>query len=119
MQKKVIDTSVKNKMQSSDRSPLWAKTRAAYLKSNPKCAVCGSDKKVEVHHKQPFHIHPELELDPANFISLCESKSTLNCHLIIGHGGNFKDVNPDVEKDAAHFNDLLTNWQIKSGGVTK
>ena len=108
---KIISTDVKLKTKGSKRSPKWDGVRKSHLKTNPKCACCGSTKKVEVHHLQPFHTNPELELVPTNLISLCESKSTLNCHLIIGHGGNYRDVNPDVVKDAEHFHELLTQWQ--------
>ena len=54
---------------------------------------------IQVHHRAPFHLHPELELDPKNLISLCMSKT--ECHLRIGHGDFFKAWNPDVLPDAA------------------
>jgi hypothetical protein len=60
------------------------------------CACCGSTKKLNVHHKKPFHLFPELELDLNNLITLCMDKE---CHLKIGHGGDFKDYNPNVEED--------------------
>lgn len=93
------------------RSPLWREERRRYLRKSPSCKVCGSHKKVEVHHKIPFYLRPDLELKEENYISLCESKKTLNCHLIIGHGGNYRDYNPQVERDAEHFYDLLHTWQ--------
>lgn len=111
MTEKIISTDVKLKTKGSHRSLKWTGIRNAYLRANSKCACCGSNKKCEVHHIQPFHTHPELDLEPTNFMTLCESKSTLNCHIIIGHGGNYRDVNLDCVKDAEHFNDLLTNWQ--------
>lgn len=93
---------------STKRSPKWRKVRGLYLMDHPACAVCGETHNVEVHHKKPFHLHPELELDPNNFITLCETASHgIVCHLLIGHLGNYKDVNPDVEADAlAWFNKL-------------
>lgn len=85
---------------SKKRSSEWPKVRKAYLKEHPACEVCGSTKKVEVHHKQPFHLHPELELDPKNFVSLCEGKDFgINDHPSIGHKGNFKLENTDVIED--------------------
>ena len=67
--------------------------------------MCGGKVKLEVHHKKPFHIHPELELDPTNFITLCEAdKGGVNCHLLFGHLGNFKSLNDTVETDAAQWN---------------
>jgi 5-methylcytosine-specific restriction endonuclease McrA len=82
------------------RSPHWPAVRDQWLKDHPWCAACGKLEEVQVHHKQPFHLHPELELDPSNFISLCESKPNGNHHLEIGHLGNWKGVNPNVEADA-------------------
>lgn len=88
----------------SKRSNQWPKVRAAHLKDNASCALCGGKKKLEVHHIHPFHLHPELELDPKNLITLCESKANgINCHLFFGHLGNFKGVNPQVPKDALEW----------------
>ena len=87
------------------RSSKWPFARAAYLKTHGTCAVCNGTKNLEVHHKQPFHAHPELELDPTNFITLCEAGTNgINCHLLVGHLGNFKSVNLNVEADAAEWN---------------
>jgi 5-methylcytosine-specific restriction enzyme A len=92
------------------RSPEWPKARKAWLAAHPDCAVCGGTKNIEVHHKIPFHIKPELELDNTNFISLCESKDHgVNCHLFFGHLGNFKNYNPGVVKDCSTWNKKLKN----------
>ena len=83
------------------RSPKWPAARKAHLEKFPTCAVCGGKEKLEVHHIRPFHLHPDLELDPSNFITLCESGGGgLNCHLAFGHLGSFKSYNADVETDA-------------------
>ncbi len=86
-----------------ERSPEWPKARADYLAGHPTCAACGlSHDRMEVHHKAPFHLHPERELDPGNFITLCEHESH-NCHLIFGHLLDFAAYNPSVEEDAAGY----------------
>lgn len=83
------------------RSSRWPTIRKAHLEKNPECAVCGGKKQVEVHHIKPFHLHPELELEPSNLISLCESKNKgVNCHLFIGHLGSFQKMNEAVLEDA-------------------
>ena len=83
-----------------DRSSQWPKVRAAHLKAHPCCAVCGTRKDVQVHHIKPFHIKPELELDPNNLVTLCTSKYWgFNCHLAVGHGGNFRYENANVLED--------------------
>ena len=81
-----------------ERSPKWPHVEKLHLKLEPVCAACGSSKKLNVHHKKPFHLFPQLELDLNNLITLCMDKE---CHVKIGHGGNFKDYNPDVAEDAA------------------
>ncbi len=92
---------------SAKRSGRWPAVRANFLKVNPKCAVCGRSDSIEVHHVRPFHMHPELELDPSNLISLCESKwfGGLNCHLLVGHLGSFKSWNVTVKDDATFLAD--------------
>ncbi len=84
-------------IKASTRSAEWPKTRKLFLKSNPKCACCGSTALLQVHHLVPFHLHHELELDPKNLITLCMSKN--ECHLLVGHGDNFKKYNPYVAAD--------------------
>lgn len=87
------------------RSSKWRKVRKIHLKANPTCAVCKSRKKVEVHHKIPFHITPDLELKETNLLSLCENKKYgLNCHLLIGHLGNYRRFNDDIEMDVFIWN---------------
>ena len=83
------------------RSSKWPRERNKYKKKHPRCAVCGSKKKVEIHHIIPFHYAPDLELDPKNFMSLCENKKYgINCHLLIGHLGNYKKFNINCELDS-------------------
>lgn len=84
------------------RSSRWPHVRAEHLKANPCCAVCGGKEKLEVHHRRPFHLHPELELEPTNLITLCEAnRGGVNCHLWFDHLGNFKSFNANVADDAA------------------
>lgn len=84
------------------RSSGWPRVCAEHLAKNPRCALCGGTEKLEVHHKRPFHLQPELELDPSNLITLCEAgKGGVNCHLHAGHLGSFKAFNPTVADDAA------------------
>jgi 5-methylcytosine-specific restriction endonuclease McrA len=81
------------------RSPEWEKARRAYAIANPSCAACGGRKMIQVHHCKPFHLHPELELDPKNFITLCEDPERL-CHHRVGHSWDWKAYNPLVRGDA-------------------
>lgn len=84
------------------RSPQWAGVRDAHLKDNPTCIVCGGIAGLQVHHVRPFHIHPELELDLTNLVTLCTKNGTLNCHVRFGHLDNFRlKWNPNIREDAA------------------
>jgi len=82
------------------RSGEWPKVRKQHLKSEPNCQWCGTKWALEVHHINPFHLRPELELDPTNLITLCE-KPTKHCHIKRGHGGNWKGYVPTIRDDCA------------------
>ncbi len=82
-----------------ERSRKWPSVRKHFLLTHNFCAYCGGTEKLQVHHIRPFHLHPELELDETNMITLCELPET-DHHLHIGHLGNFRsEGNPDVVKD--------------------
>jgi 5-methylcytosine-specific restriction enzyme A len=89
------------------RSPKWPALCKRFLKGKA-CAACGRAVNVVAHHKQPFHLHPELELDESNLIPLCEGR-TVNCHLAIGHLFSWKSINAEVEADAAYVNNKVRN----------
>ncbi len=90
------------------RSSHWPKVEKDFLSKNPTCAICNSTKRLNVHHKQPFHLHQELELDETNLITLC--MGDLECHLMIGHGDNFRAYNPNIEADAAYLRQDITKF---------
>ena len=96
------------------RSGKWPAARAAHLEPHPACAVCGGSDKIEVHHIHPFHLHPERELDPTNFVTLCEDDADgVNCHLLFGHLGNFKSFNVDVLTDAAAWQQKIRSRPLQ------
>lgn len=78
------------------RSPQWPAVEKAHLAREPVCQVCGGQHGLNVHHKKPFHLFPELELEPSNLITLCNAK---RCHITFGHGGDFQAWNPGVVSD--------------------
>ena len=93
---------------SHKRSPRWGKVRKEHLKNNPTCALCGGMRKLEVHHIKPFHVHPELELDPDNLLTLCEDKGDgVYCHLFFGHLGSYKSINVTVREDILVWKEKL------------
>jgi len=105
MLQKITDTIQGKAPLAVKRSSQWSVIRRKHLTNHPCCAVCGGTSKLEVHHIKPFHTHPELELDPDNLITLCESKSFgVICHLFVGHLGSYKAINPNVVEDAKNWN---------------
>jgi hypothetical protein len=90
------------------RSPHWPIVEKTFLSQHPVCEVCGTKNKLNVHHKKPFHLFPELELDPNNLITLCMEKQ---CHILIGHGDNFKDYNPNVESDVQRLKQNISLFE--------
>ena len=79
------------------RNPRFERESRKWLLTHP-CAVTGEREGVEVHHIRPFHLFPELEMDPENWIALLRP-----WHLYLGHAGNWTMWNPDVRQDAARF----------------
>ena len=90
------------------RSDKWPTVREHYLVGHPVCEACGSKDDLQVHHVEPFHLHPEKELDPTNLITLC-GPGGHNCHLRIGHSFNFSAYNPHVREDAKQQDERIKN----------
>lgn len=90
------------------RSSQWPKVRAAWLLDHGVCEACGQKDHLNVHHEIPFHSNPSKELDPTNMITLCtDGPGHMNCHLVIGHAGNYRGRNPTVREDAKRMRELL------------
>ena len=90
------------------RDSRWPVARKAHLEQFPKCKVCGKDKKLEVHHKIPVHVDPKKELDPSNFMTLCEPH-----HFLFGHLCSWYSYNDFVDEDCAYFNKKITSRPMK------
>lgn len=114
----LIDASQGKHPMSARRSSHWPTVRKQHLAMYPVCALCGGEEKVEVHHVRPFHLHPELELEPTNLISLCEAnKGGVNCHLAFGHLGNFKSFNPTVREDVKAWHTKIVNRPLQEAAA--
>lgn len=66
------------------------------------CQMCGGTEKLQVHHIHPFHLHPELELEQQNLITLCEKRGH-DCHFVMGHFHDWRLFNPTVRSDSAGY----------------
>ncbi len=92
---------------SRPRSPKWKTVRNNFVKENSCCAICGKTENLNVHHKIPFSYNPSLELDENNLVVLCENDN-LNCHFVFGHLMDWRNYNPDIDKD-------IEVWRKKLG----
>jgi 5-methylcytosine-specific restriction protein A len=109
------------------RSGQWPTVEREHLEREPVCQVCGGKKQLNVHHKKPYHLFPELELADGtglycqikdalgrfvnNLITLCNAK---RCHITFGHGGDFKAYNADVEADVKHARKMIENRKYEA-----
>ncbi len=86
-----------------ERSPEWSRVAHEHLAHEPACVACGHrGQGLQVHHIKPFHLHPNLELDPRNLITLCERPGR-DHHLLIGHLDEWESYNVNVRDDAKRY----------------
>jgi 5-methylcytosine-specific restriction endonuclease McrA len=99
-----------------ERSFQWRRVQKEHLLREPRCVVCGyKGKKLQVHHIEPFHLHPHLELDPHNLITLCEARGR-DHHLLLGHLGEWQSYNEHIRQDVKRFH-RKTAAQIRADAV--
>jgi hypothetical protein len=96
---RVATSLMRESAKAAQRSPHWRSVERKFREAHPRCAACGGKAHLQVHHCEPFHSHPELELEPSNLIGLCMGRH--ECHIRIGHGGSFEWYSPTVRADAA------------------
>jgi 5-methylcytosine-specific restriction endonuclease McrA len=87
---------IRDAIKRGGRSPEWRFIEKTKVKEVQQCEICGSNKRLQVHHVKPFARFPELELEESNLVVLCMGPN--ECHLQCGHGGSFRAYNPDVRK---------------------
>jgi len=94
------------------RSSAWPSVRESHLQLHPRCAACGGKDKLNVHHIVSFSVDPSLELESSNLITLCTNgPGGINCHLVVGHAGNFKCRNPSVVADAIRMKKVASSLE--------
>jgi hypothetical protein len=77
----------------------WDKLRDEHLDKHDSCAACGGWTNLQVHHVRPPLVTGALS--PRNLITLCMGFD--ECHLRIGHGGDWNCYNPHVKLHAKAF----------------
>ena len=88
------------------RASEWVYIRNEFVRKHPRCEACGSMANLNVHHVEPFHQRPDLELVEDNLITLCREH-----HFRIGHDPDGKgprkpswlESNPNVRLDAKNW----------------
>ena len=84
----------------------WQRCRKDFLKNTANiCVCCGYEKEIQVHHKKPRHIRPDLAVDQTNLIALCR-----DCHFHIGHLNNYKTYNSRIG---------TVSWMVRYNSVLK
>ena len=93
------------------RNPRFGPAAKLWLRDK-RCLVCGGQKRLQCHHKYPFHLFPSLEMDERYWRPLCEGDHRLNCHLLVGHGGDYSGFNPLVDELAG-----IMHFILRTNGV--
>lgn len=83
---------------------MWDKTRKEHLLQQSCCQACGTKRRLQVHHIEPYHVNPSRELDSSNLITLCKS-----CHFVFGHLMDWASWNKDVVNDSAVYLNKVQN----------
>lgn len=98
----------KNRTFGAIRSPKWSEVEKTHLQKEPLCVVCNTKgsflNSLNVHHIEPFHLNPKLELDPTNLITLCRQH-----HFLFGHFLNWSSYNKTVRSDSELWNNNIKN----------
>lgn len=92
------------------RSPKWRAFRNAIVEAHPYCAMCGTKLELQVHHKVPYHIKPELELVESNCCVLCR-----DCHFYWAHDPDGPDgpETPSWSKYNLHIDEAIKQHGVK------
>ena len=88
----------KHKKHYKDIKDKWEEFERKYWEKHPQekyCHICGSTKKVELHHICPRHICPDKIFDESNLIPLCRKD-----HFTWGHLENYEWWNEHIREDA-------------------
>ncbi len=71
----------------------WSKLAKTFIKTHNTCVLCTTLKNLEVHHKKPWQLFPDLRYNEKNLITLCRE-----CHFRFGHCLNWKNYNDKIEE---------------------
>jgi hypothetical protein len=80
------------------RSPKWRALQQRFVREKKCCFITRLRVDLEVHHKIPYHVRPDLELEWDNLCLL-----TRPVHYLIGHHCNWAYYNQNFEEEAARL----------------
>lgn len=98
---RVIGSLIREQKKRITRSTHWRMVERKHLAIHAHCQACGGACRLQVHHIVPFHVNPSMELWPSNLVTLCMGE--FECHLRVGHRGNWKNSNPQVLRDCTYW----------------
>lgn len=100
IEKKVVELSL-----GAARSPLWNNTKREFAKLHEKvCPICGTRKRIELHHIFPFHLFSHLENDFKNLMWFCR-----DCHYRFAHLFSWRSYNFNIREDARIWSEKIKN----------
>lgn len=94
------------------RLPQWPSVQKAHLRIEPDCQVCGTRRRLEVHHVVPVHDDPTLELVATNLLTLCRAH-----HYTFGHLCLWTSHNPQVREHCRVWAALIAARPMKGGSL--
>ncbi len=83
----------------------WREFEKKFWEKHPNekyCHICGSTKKIELHHIIPRHIAPDKILDESNLLPLCHC-----CHFKFAHFEDWDDWNPNILENAISIYSII------------
>ena len=102
-------------LQSLSPKEMYRSTKAkkSYRETHGECAMCGSEKYLEVHHVVPVHVDPMRAADHRNLITLCDGPNGSNsaCHRYFGHFGSFRYKHNPLIREQSVINRFLMHSQ--------
>ena len=107
-EKRVEDSRTREVKKRAKRSSRWPALERRTKKSVGACEACGSKKGLQLHHVQPYHLRPDLELEPSNLMVFCMAVLGWECHLYLAHAGSFRGYNASIRVDAIDFRTAST-----------
>lgn len=114
----LFDNSVWKEIQNSDKNSrnsyeyaLWEYNVAK--RDGCRCAICGSEYEIEIHHIKPYSDYPDLRTEISNGITLCKKHHNSKIK------GSFHNTYGTVNNNKAQLQEYCNNIRTKIGLESK